>query len=393
MEKRPSLPEGTGKNCGGDAPMSMNTDLLTKPLKVLKRIQETPEAVSLVLEIPEALKKQFTYTAGQFVTFFLNVNGERLNRSYSLSSSPLMDTEFKVTVKMVTNGRGSTFLCQNVNEGDVLATTPPAGQFFKPSLEPRGTHYYLFAAGSGITPIFSIMKTVLKASSMNHVTLVFCNRNEESIIYRKEIDQWSKDFSGRLNVIHTLTNPSAKWSGQRGRISHALINEVLNMPAHGPNARECYLCGPTEFMQTVKTSLIGNGIDKDLIRIEDFGTELHKPSAPSPGVKVESDWTLIGPADFNESPEKIICELNGETTEIAAKAGQNILETLLEAGLQPPYSCMDGACMACMGKIVEGRVYQEDPGILMEDNIKKCESLTCQAKPLSRIVKVSYDNL
>ena len=370
----------------------MNMDLLTKPLKVLKRIQETPEAVSLVLEIPEALKKQFTYTAGQFVTFFLTVNGERLNRSYSLSSSPSVDTEFKVTVKMVPNGRGSTFLCQDTSVGDILATTPPAGQFFKPSLEPRGTHYYLFAAGSGITPIFSIMKTVLKASSMNHVTLVFCNRDEDSIIYRRELDQWAKEYATRLDVIHTLTKPGPGWTGHTGRISPALISEVIDMPASGPTAREYYLCGPTEFMQTVKNSLLENGVDKDLIRIEDFGIDLHKPPAV-PGVKVESNWTLIGPADSNDGPEKIICELNGETTEVAAKPGQNILETLLEAGLQPPYSCMDGACMACMGKIIEGRVYQEDPGILMEDNIKKCESLTCQAKPLSRIVKVSYDNL
>lgn len=373
--------------------MSMNIDLLTKPLKVSKRIQETPEAVSLVLEIPDALKKQYSYSAGQFVTFFLTVNGERINRSYSLSSSPLVDSEFKVTIKVVPNGRGSNFLCKNVKEGDVLLTTPPAGHFFKPSLEPRGTHYYLFAAGSGITPVFSIMKTVLKASSMNHVTLVFCNRNEESIIYRKELDQWAQEYATRMDVIHTLSKPLGEWTGRTGRISRALISEIVDMPASGPIAREYYLCGPGEFMHTVKNSLLENGVNKDLIRIEDFATELHKPAPAAPGVKVDSNWTLIGPADSLEPPEKIICELNGETTEVAAKAGQNILETLLEAGLQPPYSCMDGACMACMGKIVEGRVYQEDPGILMEDNIKKCESLTCQAKPLSRIVKVSYDNL
>lgn len=370
----------------------MNVDLLTKPLKVLRRIQETPEAVSLVLEIPESLKKQYTYNAGQFVTFFLNVNGERLNRSYSLSSSPLVDTEFKVTVKAVPNGRGSNFLCQEVKEGDSLATTPPAGHFFKPALEPRGTQYFLFAAGSGITPVFSIMKTVLKSSSMNHVTLVFCNRNEESIIYRRELEQWAKDFPTRLDVVHVLSKPGANWEGHSGRISRPLISEVIEMRTGGPTAREYYLCGPNDFMHTVKNGLIEHGVNKDLIRIEDFGIDLHKP-APTPGVKVESNWTLIGPADSNEPPEKIICELNGQTTEVAAKPGQNILETLLEAGLQPPYSCMDGACMACMGKITDGRVYQEDPGILMDENIAKCESLTCQAKPLSKIVKVSYDNL
>ena len=370
--------------------MSLNIDLLTKPLKVLKRIQETPEAVSLVLEIPEAHKKQYHYGAGQFVTFFMNINGEQINRSYSLSSSPLHDQEFKVTIKIVPNGRGSNFLCNQVKEGDLLHTTPPAGLFFKPSLESRGTHYYLFAAGSGITPVFSIMKTVLKASSMNHVTLVFCNRSEDSIIYRKELDQWAKEYPTRLDIIHTLTKPGPDWTGHSGRISRQLISEVIEMPAQ-PTAREYYLCGPSDFMHTVKNGLVEHGVNKDLIRIEDFAIDLHKP-APA-GVKVESNWTLIGPADSNDPPEKIICELNGETTEVAAKAGQGIIETLLEAGLQPPYSCMDGSCMACLGKIVEGRVYQEDPGILMDDNIAKCEALTCQAKPLSRIVKVSYDNL
>lgn len=374
--------------------MSLNRDLLSKPLKIVRRIQETPDAVSLVLEIPDALKKQYSYGAGQFVTFFLNIDGEQLNRSYSLSSSPLVDSEFKVTVKKVPNGRGSTFLCERVKEGDSLYTTPPAGSFFKPSLEPKGSHYFLFAAGSGITPIFSIMKTVLKASALNHVTLVFCNRNEESIIYRHELEQWAKDFPTRLDVIHVLSKPQGEWSGRAGRISRPLLSEIVDMPMVGaPAAREYYLCGPTDFMTTVKNGLVENGVDKGLIRIEDFGIDLHKPAPQQPGVKVESNWTLIGPADSAEPPEKIIVELNGETTELEAKPGQNILETLLESGLQPPYSCMDGACMACMGKIQDGRVYQEDPGILNDDNIKNCEALTCQAKPLSRIVKVSYDNL
>lgn len=368
--------------------MSLSPEQLGKPLKIVKRIQETPDAVSLVLEIPADLKKQFQYQAGQFVTFFLTINGERLNRSYSLACSPLQDQEFKVTVKKVDGGRASTFLCEKVKEGDTLLTTPPAGHFFKPNLDAHGTHYLLFAAGSGITPIYSIMKTVLMASALNHVTLVFCNRYEESIIYRKEIDQWSKEYPTRLDVLHALTKPSPDWTGHTGRISRELISEVLEMPATTPSNREYYLCGPNDFMHIVRSGLVENGIPKDHIRVEDFAQDLHKP-----GVKVDDSWTFIGPGTDAETPEKIIAELNGEIIEVAAKQGQNILETLIEAGAQPPYSCMDGACMACLGKIQEGRVYQEDPGILTDDNIKNCESLTCQAKPLSRIVKVSYDNL
>ena len=368
----------------------MNLDLLTKKLKVAKRIQETPEAVSLVLEIPEDLKKTFHYQAGQFVTFFLNINGENLQRSYSLSTSPLVDKEFKVTVKKVQNGRGSTFLCEQVKEGDVLHTTPPAGQFFKPSLDASGVHYLLFAAGSGITPIFSILKTVLTASPKNLVTLVFCNRNEESIIYARELNEWQTRSPQQLKVLHTLSQPSSAWTGKKGRLDKALVNEAARLFDSAGRSQHAYMCGPVEFMQTIRATLQDAGWAKENIHEENFATAVHKP-----GPQIKDGWTLIGPDKDQapESPEQIIAVINGETFEVAAKSGQNLLETLLEAGAQPPYSCMDGACMACLGKITAGRVYQEDPGILIDDNIKNCEALTCQAKPLSRIVKVTYDNL
>lgn len=369
--------------------MSLRVDQLGKPLKIKKRIQETPDAVSLVLEIPDNLKTQFHYQAGQFVTFFLEVNGEQLNRSYSLSSSPLTDEEFKVTVKKVHGGRASTFLCERVKEGDTLMTAPPAGTFFRPSLEPAGVHYFLMAAGSGITPVFSIMKTVLSASPLNHVTLVYCNRNQESIIYRREIDEWAKKHPSRLDIVHILSQPGDGWTGHCGRISKTLIKELVEMPVPVPGrTKEFYLCGPKEFMSTVRHGLMESGIPKDHIREEDFAISLHKP-----GPALNDTWTFIGNDAPAESPEKLIATINGETVEVPAKTGQSLLETLLEAGAQPPYSCMDGACMACMAKIQEGRVYQEDPGILTDDNIANGEALTCQAKPLSRIVKFSYDGL
>lgn len=369
--------------------MSLTAEQLGKPLVVANRIQETPDAVSLVLKIPPEFKSQFHYQAGQFVTFFLKIDGDVLPRSYSISSSPLVDSEFKITVKKVTGGKGSTFLCERVKEGDTLLTTPPAGHFFKPAIEPDGIHYFLYAAGSGITPVYSILKTVLSASPKHHVTLVFCNRNEQSIIYKTEIEQWEKKFGPRLQILHTLTQASAAWTGNKGRVDTGLIKKALDHKG-GPIVREHYMCGPVTFMSLIKTTLQENNVPASRIHEESFGVDLHKPSHTVPDT-----WTLIGPdtGPATESPEKIIAILDGKTVEVAAKKGQNILETLLEAGAQPPYSCMDGACMACLGKIVEGRVYQEDPGILIEDNIQNCESLTCQAKPLTRIVKVSYDNL
>lgn len=369
----------------------MTPEQLSKPLKVKRRIQETAEAVSLVLDIPADLKAQFRYQAGQFVSFFLTVAGEKISRSYSIPSSPLTDTDFKVTIKKVQGGKGSTFLCENVKEGDTLLTTPPAGHFFKPLLDDKGVHYLLFACGSGITPVFSIMKTVLTAGMNNRATLVYGNRSEEGIIYKAELEQLVKQFEGRLNVMHVLSRPSATWAGLKGRIDERIITRVVDESADSRLTRDVYLCGPTEFMNVSKKTLIEKNIPTERIHIEDFGGAIHKPALS--GQKVEAHWTFIGPSNVAEAPEKIIAQINGETLEVAAKEGQSILDTLLEAGAQPPYSCLDGACMACMAKIQDGRVYQQDPGILTDDNVKHCEALTCQAKPLSRIVKVSYDNL
>lgn len=371
--------------------MSLTPEQLGKPLTVSKRIQETADAVSLVLAIPPENKAQFHYQAGQFVTFFLKLNGEVLARSYSLSTSPLVDSEFKITVKKVTGGRGSTYLCEQVREGDTLLTTPPAGHFFKPDLNAEGTHYMLYAAGSGITPVYSILKTVLSASPKNHVTLVFCNRNEESIVYQQELQEWSQKYPDRFRLVHVLSQPSSAWKERRGRVDASVIRDVLQrISPQAPGNRAHYLCGPVPFMSLIQTSLLDLQEPPNSIHQENFGVDLHKPSNSVP-----HGWTLIGPdtAATAESPETIIATLNGEVFEIPAKKGQNILETLLESGAQPPYSCMDGACMACLGKVTEGRVYQEDPGILIEENIQNCETLTCQAKPLTRIVRVSYDNL
>ncbi len=370
--------------------MSLTPEQIGKRLKISKRIQETPDAVSLVLDIPPELKTLFRYQAGQFVSFFLTINGETIARSYSLSCSPLIDTEFKITVKKVQGGKGSTFLCEQVKEGETLLTTPPAGHFFKPVMS--DLHYLLFAAGSGITPVYSIMKTVLESSPNNRVTLIYCNRNEEGIIYSQELDGWIKKYAGRLEIVHTLTKPSAAWKGHTGRLNDTLTQQVIDQALTHKLPLDCYMCGPTDFMNSIKAVLEKNRVPKEKIHIEDFGIAIHKAAAKA-GPDVKEHWTFIGPDKEQAAPEKWVVQLNGETIEVAAVAGQNLVETLLQAGAQPPYSCLDGACMACMGKIQEGLVYQEDPGILTDDNIANCESLTCQAKPLSRIVKVSYDNL
>ncbi len=367
--------------------MSLSVDQLTKPLKVAKRVQETPDAISLVFEIPSNMQSEFAYQAGQFVTLFLDINGAPLNRSYSLCTSPLVDKEFRITVKKVKGGRGSTYLVDKVREGQTLRVTKPAGHFFKPSLTP--TQYFLFAAGSGITPIYSILKTVLAANPENQVMLAYCNRNEQSIIFGGELPVMEEKHKGRLRVLHLLSQPSGNWPGEKGRCSTDWIAKVLRLKTSNL-AQEYYLCGPDGYMETVRASLLSLGIDKSKLHEESFAIGL-QPKAP----ELKSDWTYIGDkAQAKEtSGGKLFADISGETVECEVKEDQSILEALLEAGANPPYSCMDGACMACMAKVQEGIVYQKDPGILSEENIGNHEALTCQARVLSRTVKVSYDDL
>lgn len=368
--------------------MSLNIDQITRPLKIAKRIQETPEAVSLVFEIPVDASMDFHYQAGQFVTLFLEIDGESLNRSYSLCSSPLTDSEFKITIKKVSGGKGSTYLCEKVKEGQSLRTTKPAGHFFKPSLD--STQYFLIAAGSGITPTYSILKTVLASNSENQVHLLYCNRNEQSIIYAKEIEEWQKKFPDRLQVHHLLSQPSSSWTGERGRFSTQWLDKILRHK-NKTLAQEYYVCGPDGFMASVMQELLSTGVDKSLIRQESFAIGLKAGRTPD----LNTDWTYIGDKSqaTTESGGKLIAIVSGDTVECEVKPDQSILEALIEAGANPPYSCMDGACMACLAKVQDGLVYQKDPGILSDENIENHETLTCQARVLSRNVKVSYDDI
>lgn len=384
--------------------MSTPIEKLTHPLKVIKKINETPEAQSIVLEIPDELKSKFTYKPGQFVTFFLKVNGEDLNRSYSLSSSPLVDNDFQVTVKRVEGGRGSNYLIDQIHEGDTLRVTPPAGHFYSPPSDLNGRHYVLFAAGSGITPVFSVLKSVLVSNDKNHVTLIYANRNEDGIIYKDELDLWINKYPKRLQVLHILSRPDSSWCGPTGRCSSDYVNATLDEELkRTPSLKaEYFLCGPVGFMDMARDTLLDRGVSTDQIHAESFGETFSlKPSAHPAGESKEASCAVgddgqsvcIGERpETSEKPEKIIAVLDGETVEVEADEDESILEALMNAGHNPPYSCMEGTCMACMGKIKEGRVYQEDPGILTDENIEECEALTCQARPLSKVVRVDYDD-
>lgn len=364
-------------------------DKLTHPLKVEKKIQETPDAYSFRLEIPEDLKSQYSYLAGQFVTLFLTVNGEEVRRSYSLCTSPYYDDHFQVTVKQVPGGKGSNYLANEINTGDTLYVTPPQGTFFQQLDRGSEAEYFLFAAGSGITPIFSIAKEVLSTDESAKVNLLFANRDEDHIIYNELFSPLLEQFKGRLHVTHQLSQPKGECEFT-GRCDAEVAANFAKERSQGSSLKQAYICGPDGFMNAVKSGLENSGFSKEQIRIESFATAV--PSESSAGEEV--DGIVIGDTSATTaSPKTIRALINGEQVEIEANPEMSILESLINAGQNPPYSCMDGACMACMAKVTSGKVVQDDYGILTDENVEQGEALTCQARAISETVVIDYDNL
>ncbi len=356
---------------------------LTHPLKVIEKIQETYDTYSFVFDIPEDQKHIFKYKAGQFVSFFLNVNGQDVNRSYSLASSPVTDSKFKVSVKRVSGGLVSNYLIDEINVGDVLQSTPPAGLFTLPK-ENTSKECVFFAGGSGITPVISIIKTSLATDPANKCRMLYACRNEDSIIFHRELKELNQKYPEQFKYEYILSQPKKAFDGMTGRLHGPQVKEFLERNDCSKEAFY-FLCGPDGFMHTAEAALELFGVERSHIIKESF-----TPPSSSNAPALEGAVT-IGNKDSAAAPRKLIVELDGETIEVDAVDGQSVLETLLEKGHNPPYSCMDGACMACMGKVTEGLVYQEDMGILTEDNTEVGECLTCQAKPASDVVRVSYE--
>lgn len=372
--------------------MALDIQAHSVKVKVIQIIPETSDAISLVLDIPTDQQQQFRFQAGQFLTLFLNINGETLARSYSLSSSPEVDQDLKITIKRVPGGKGSNYILDQVKVGDTLQVAPPAGFFFKNPTTTSSKKWNLFAAGSGITPIFSILKTVLKREPQSRISLFYCNKDEKSIIYKKELEFFAEQYKDRLKVYHILSQQSlSNYAHSVGRINPQLIIKTLKEESEKwSDSSIAYICGPIEFMNTVKEGLKDFGYQNYQIQIESFSSGISTIPSSS---NHSSDGIYIGDKSVPKASgkSKIEVHLNGETSVFEGDSTVTILETLIAAGANPPYSCLDGNCMACVAKVKKGRVIQKELGILLDENIEAGDVLTCQAKPDSPEVYIDFD--
>lgn len=335
---------------------------MTEPhtLTVAEVITETFDARSVVFEVPPEQEEAFRYRPGQFLT----LRAGAVARCYSLSSAPHEGPRLKVTVKRTDSGYGSNWICDNLKVGAKIEVLPPAGVFSPRTFD---EDLLLFAAGSGITPIMSIIKATLR-EGRGRIVLVYANRDERSVIFAGELADLARDHADRLLVVHWLETVQ----GLPGVASlRALAEPFVTF--------EALLCGPAPFMAAAKQALRELGFPRQRIRLEKFvslgGNPFETTVVPAPG----AETTMVR------------VSLDGEEREFSWPRQQKLLDRLLAEGLDAPYSCREGQCSACACRIVSGEVKMLNNEVLDSDDIAEGIVLACQSLPLTDEVSVSYE--
>ena len=336
------------------------------PLRVERVIDETHDARSFVLAVSPELTSRFRYRAGQFLSFKVPHSGKVLTRSYSLSSSPDCDDMHKVTVKRVDGGRVSHWMNDHVHPGDLLQVTSPAGLFV---LNDKRRRIALFAGGSGITPVISLVKTAL-ATTDRRLELVYANRDARSVIFEAEIEALRRGSGGRLSVIHSLDDRDGFFDVDR--VKHLVVDA---------SEADFYLCGPGAFMDTIERALAALHVPSEQVHIERFVS----PADPD---EVVREATVAAPDEG--APESITIVLDGVAHEVPYRAGERVLEAARRAGLDPPFSCEEGYCSCCMAKLARGRVKMAANDCLTPDLLAESWVLTCQSECVSQHVRIEY---
>lgn len=340
-------------------------------LKVKNVIQETKDAISIVFEQPAA--GNITYKSGQFLTLIVAVDGKEVRRAYSLCSSPFVDNDLAVSVKRVDNGVMSNWLADNIKAGDVIKVMEPMGQFTTEFARDRKRHLIMFAGGSGITPMMSIIKSLLTQEPESIVSLIYCNRNIDSIIFKDQLDEWETRHEGRLHILHVLDEAPMNWQGYSGLLNGEMLKKLFErIPSWGLEKTTYLMCGPEGMMRNVEDMLQALAVPKEKIFKESFvqGT-IDKGQKQEPA-----------PVSANSAHEVTI-RYDGQEFKITVQPDRTILETALDQGIDLPYSCQSGLCTACRGKALSGQVKLDEEEGLSQSERDEGYVLTCVGHPLT----------
>ena len=349
-------------------------------LRVKDLYKDTEQCSVIEFAIPEDLKNTFKYKAGQYLTLRETVNGEDIRRSYSLCSSPI-DDEWKVAVKQITDGKFSTYVNQFLKKDDILQVMKPMGRFGT-AISEIPKNYIVFTAGSGITPILSMIKTHLAKEPNSTFKLFYLNRTVKSIIFKEEIEQLRNQYFGRLEVFYFLTKESRDIELFNGRFTKEKLTVIFNKLVDVAKLDECFLCGPEEMIFLVKDELMEAGMPEEHIHFELFVTGL------STGVKTEIKKVEI---QKKEEVEVTIIDGGKEFHFGMNSNDDNVLDAALVAGADLPFACKGGVCSTCKCRVIEGSVKMKVNYALDEKEVSEQLVLSCQAVPTSKKVILNFD--
>ena len=344
-------------------------------LSVKEVTKETQNAVSVVFDVPENLKNEFRFIPGQYITLQKELDGNLLRRAYSICSSP-SSQELRVAIKEVEKGTFSVYANKNLNVGETLEVAVPEGKFILNTSETNKKNYIAIVAGSGITPVLSMIKAVLEVEKESKIVLVYGNKSSDKTIFKNEIDRLASVYNDQLDV-HYVFSQKISDKAFFGRIDLKLIDEILKHQYGQIDFDEYFLCGPEEMIDLVKGTLLNNKVSSESIKFELF---------TSTSYKKEVNAELSGTSSIS-------ILLDDEETSFEMRQDEIILDAALAHGLDAPYSCQGGICSSCLAKVVEGKAVMEKNTILNADEVEDGLILTCQAHPTTSTIKIDYDDV
>lgn len=334
--------------------------------------RQTDKAVNIIFDIPSELASEYTFKAGQYLSLETKINGEDVRRSYSISSEEGKD--LGIVVKAIPDGTFSNYANSVLSKGDSLEVHPAEGKFILPE-QLDGKTFCAFAAGSGITPIMSMVRTLLSKSETAKFILVYGNKSPEQTIFLQDLLSLQKEFPEQF-FPEFIYSEAKEDSAQFGRIERSTVNYVIKNKYQGLDISEFYLCGPEPMIEAVTESLVAAGIDKENIKFELFFSK--------------SEGSIEASTDGKTTLTVIV---DDEEFELVMEQSDVLLDAILAKDIDAPHSCQGGICSSCVAKIKEGTVEMRKNQILTEDELEEGLVLTCQAQPTSAKVVVDYDDI
>ncbi|RFC53678.1 1,2-phenylacetyl-CoA epoxidase subunit PaaE [Brumimicrobium aurantiacum] len=350
-------------------------------LKVKDIRQETSDAVSIALSVPDDLKENYKYTPGQYLTFRTTIDGEDVRRSYSICTG-LQENELRVAVKKMIQGKFSTFANDVLKVGEEMEVMTPMGTFTTEIDENTEKSFVFFAGGSGITPVMSLIKTILHTAKKSNVTLIYGNRGIDHVIFRDELEELKNLHMDKFSLMHVFSVEKLGNPLQEGLLDKNQIEKIYKAILEGQSIDEVFVCGPEPTIYAVKDVFEEAGFAPENVHFELFTSPTQKDKKPLPKVaaadKVEANIKVI------LDGEEILLNLDSE--------GESILDAASKMGADVPYACKGGVCCTCKAKVLEGTARMDVNYALEKDEVDAGYILTCQAHPTSDQLVVSFDD-